>query len=141
MQGSGNNDCFGNVRVLERRDFCKRWARRLAVCGLAAVLVLGSYRGYGSWRKRHLSQQAEEFLARKDYARAVLVARHLLQLDPTNVAACRIIAETASLAGKREALSWCEKVIALEPDVVANKIALANAALRVGQLDLARKTL
>jgi cytochrome c-type biogenesis protein CcmH/NrfG len=141
VQNSGNNDCFGNVRALQRRDFCKRWSRRLAVCGLAAVLALGSYRGYGIWRKHHLSQQAQDFLARKDYASAVLVARHLLQLDPKNVAACRVMAETASLAGKRETLSWCEQLVALEPGVAANKIALAHAALRFGQLDLARKTL
>jgi predicted Zn-dependent protease len=126
---------------LQRRDFHKRWGRRLAVCGLAVILALGSNRGYGIWRKHHLAQQAQDFLARNDYASAVLVARHLLQLDPTNVAACRIMAETASLAGKREALSWCEQVAALEPDVAANKIALASTALRFGGFDLARKTL
>jgi predicted Zn-dependent protease len=141
VQNSGSNDCFGNIRALQRRDFCKRWARRLGVCGLAAILALGTYRGYGIWRKHHLSQQAQDFLARKDYASAVLVARHLLQLDPKNVAASRVMAETASLAGKREALSWCEQVVALEPGLAANKIALANAALRFGRLDLARKTL
>jgi hypothetical protein len=126
---------------LQRRDFCKRWTRRLAVCGLAAILTLGSYCGYGVWRKRHLSQQAQDFYARKDYQSAVLVARHLLQLDPQNVAACRIMAETAELAGKREALPWREQIVALEPGVAANKIALASAALRFGELDLARKTL
>jgi hypothetical protein len=141
VQNSGNNDCFGNVRALQRRDFCKRWARRLALCGLAAVLALGSYRGYGIWRKHHLSQQAQDFLARKDYVSALLVARHLLQLDAKNVAACRVMAETASLAGKREALSWCEQLVALEPEVASNKIALAGVALRFGQFDLARKTL
>jgi Flp pilus assembly protein TadD len=141
VQNSGNNDCFGNIRALQRRDFYKRWGRRLALCGLAGILALGSYRGYGIWRKGHLSRQAQDFFAHQDYQSAVLVARHLLQLDPTNVAACRIMAETAELAGKREALSWREQVVALEPAVPANKIALAGAALRFGQFDLARKTL
>ena len=140
MENSGSNDCFGNVRALERRDFYKRWARRLAFCGLAAILALGSYRGYGVWRKHHLSQQAQDFFARKDYASAVLVARHVLQLDPTNIAACRIMAETAELAGKRDALSWREQVVALD-SAAPNKIALAGTALRFGQFDLARKTL
>jgi predicted Zn-dependent protease len=126
---------------LQRQDFYKRWTRRLAFCGLAAILAFGSYRGYGVWRKRHLSQQAQEFSAHKDYQSAVLVARHLLQLDPKNVAACRIMAETAELAGKREALSWREQLVALEPDVAVNKTALASAAVRFGQLDLARRTL
>jgi predicted Zn-dependent protease len=141
VQSSGSNDCFGNVRALQRQDFCKRWARRLAFCGLAAILALGSYHGYGVWRKRHLSQQAQDFYARRDYQSAVLVARHVLQLDPKNVAACRIMAETAELAGKREALTWREQIVALEPAVAANKMALASAAVHFGQLDLARKTL
>ncbi|MEY2578023.1 MAG: hypothetical protein QOI49_847 [Verrucomicrobiota bacterium] len=126
---------------MQRQDFYKRWARRLAFCGLAAILAFLSYRGYGVWRKRHLSQQAQEFSAHKDYQSAVLVARHLLQLDPKNVGACRIMAQTAELAGKREALFWREQLVALEPDVAANKTALASAAVRFGQLDLARKTL
>jgi tetratricopeptide (TPR) repeat protein len=126
---------------LQRQDFRKLWARRLAVCALAAVLALGAYRGYGVWRKHHLAQQAQEFFARKDYQSAVLVARHLLQLDPRNVAACRIMAETADLAGKREALPWREQVVALEPSVAENRIALASAALRFGQFELARKNL
>jgi hypothetical protein len=126
---------------VQRRNFYKRWARRLAVCGLAAIVALGGYRGYGAWRKRHLSQQAQDFFANKDYQSAVLVARHVLQLDPKNIAACRVMAETADLAGKREALSWREQVVALEPGSAADKVALAGTALRFGQFDLARKTL
>lgn len=141
MQSSGSNDCFGNVRALQRRDFCKRWARRLAVFALAGVLAFGGYRVYGVWRKHHLSRQAQDFYAAKDYQSAVLVARHVLQLDPKNVAACRIMAEIAELAGKPEALSWREQVVALESGGAANRIALASTAVRFGQLDLARKTL
>ena len=115
--------------------------RRVAVCALAAVLAFGGYRGYGAWRKRHLSQQAQDFFSQRDYKSAALVARHVLQLDPKNAPACRIMAEIAELAGKREALSWREQVVALEPAVAANKIALASSALRFGQFDLARKTL
>jgi len=115
--------------------------RRLAVCALATVLAFGGYRGYSAWRKRHLSQQAQDFFVQHDYKSAALVARHVLQLDPKNAAACRIMAEIAELAGKRETLSWREQVVALEPAVAANKIALASSALRFGQFDLARKTL
>lgn len=141
MQSSENNDCFGNVRALERREFCKRWARRLAACVLLVALAFGGYRVYGGWRKRHLAQQAKDFFVRGDYESATLVARHLLQLDQKSVAACRIMAETAELAGKLDAVSWREQLVALEPGEATNKIALAGAALRFGQLDLARKTL
>jgi Flp pilus assembly protein TadD len=111
------------------------------VCVFATVLVAGSYRAYGAWRKHHLSQQAQDFFARKDYASAVLVARHVLQLDPKNVTACRIMAETAELAGKQESLSWREQVLALEPGAAQNRIALANTALRLGQIEQARSAL
>jgi predicted Zn-dependent protease len=111
------------------------------VCALTAAVAFGGYRGYSAWRKHHLAQQAQDFFAQRDYKSAVLVARHLLQLDSKNIAACRIMAEIAEVAGKREALSWREQAVALEPTVAANKIALAGAALRFGQFDLARKTL
>jgi hypothetical protein len=141
VQSSGNSDCFGNVRALARRDFCRRWARRLAACVLLAVLAFGGYRGYGAWRKRHLSKQTQDFFAHGDYQSAVLVARHLLQLDPNSLAACRVMADTAERAGHREALAWRERVVALEPNLPANNLALAATALRFGQLDLARKIL
>jgi len=141
VQNSENNDCFGNIRGLQRREFCKRWARRFVFGAVVAAIAFGGYCGYRKWRKRHLAQQAQEFFARKDYPSAVLVARHLLQLDLKNITACRIMAETAELAGKVETLSWREQVVALEPRVAANRIALASAAIHFGQLDLARKTL
>jgi predicted Zn-dependent protease len=141
VQNSGSNDCFGNVRALQRREFYKRWARRFALSTVVAALAFGGYCGYGHWRKGHLAQQAQEFFAQKDYQSAVLVARHLLQLDPKNIAACKIMAETAELAGKVETLSWREQVVALEPGVAENRIALASAAIHFGQLDLARRTL
>jgi tetratricopeptide (TPR) repeat protein len=136
-----NNDCFGNVRALERRDFYLRWTRRLGVCLLLAALSFAGYRGYGAWREHHLAKQTQEFFSRGDYKSAVLVARHLLELNPNSVAACRVMAETAELAGRGEALSWRQRVAALEPNVPANKVALAGTALRFGQFDLARRIL
>jgi predicted Zn-dependent protease len=141
VQNSKCNDCFGNVRALQRRDFCKRWARRLAICALVGAAGLASYRGYGAWQKRHLVERAQEFFAKKDYKSALRVAQHVLQLDPKNIVACRILAETDDLAGKREAVLWLQKIVSLEPEIAANRIALANAALRFREFDLARKTL
>lgn len=138
---AGNNDCFGNVRALERRDFCLRWIRRLSAVVLIAILAFGGFRGYQIWRKRHLSKQAQEFLDRGDYQSAVLVARHLLQLDPDHVPACRVMAETAERTGHREALTWRERIVRLEPDAASNNIALAATALRFSQLNLARNSL
>ena len=51
------------------------------------------------------------------------------------------MAETAEVAGRAEALSWRQRVAALEPNVHGNKIAHAETALRFGQIDHARKLL
>jgi tetratricopeptide (TPR) repeat protein len=115
--------------------------RRLAVCVLVAAIAFGGYRGYGLWRKSHLSKQTQDFFMRGDYPSAVLVARHLLQLDQNNVVACRVMANIAEITGNGEALSWRQRVLALEPNVAENQLSLAGTALRFGQLDLARKVL
>jgi hypothetical protein len=138
---AGNNDCFGNVRLLARRDFYRRWGRRSAAVVVIAILAFGGFRGYQAWHKKHLSKQSRDFFGRGDYQSAVLVARHLLQLDPDNVEACRIMADTAELAGSREALTWRERIVRLEPHVPGNNIALVASALRFSQPNLARKIL
>jgi predicted Zn-dependent protease len=138
---ANNDDCFGNVRAIERRQFYRRWGRRLAASFLIAAIAFGGYRGYGVWRKNHLSRQTQDFFARGDYQSAVLVARRLLQRDPNSLAACRVMADTAELADRREALTWRERIMSLEPNLPANKLALAATALKFGQLDFARKLL
>lgn len=141
MLGTGDSDCYGNVRALARRDFLLRWARRLG-CGVALLLLaLGCYRGYGALREKHLAKQAQEFLARGDQRSAVLAARRVLQLNKDNVAACRVMAEAAETAGRAEALSWRQRVTMLEPNVPENTMARAATALRFGQVDLARRLL
>lgn len=126
--------------VAQRTLLVRRWRRFGCLLALLA-LCFGGYRGYGALREKHLAKQTREFLARGDYRSAVLVARRVLQLNQNNVAACRVMAEAAEIAGRGEALSWRQRVAALEPNVPENEIALAATALRFGQLDLARKFL
>lgn len=141
MQNSESKDCFGNVRAIARREFLLRWGRRLAACAVLVLLAFGAYRVYGAWREKHLAKQTREFFERGDHKSAVLVARHVLQLNPNNVAACRVMANMADLAGRAEAISWRQRVVALEPNVSENAIQLAATALRFGQIDLAHKVL
>jgi hypothetical protein len=141
MPDTANSDCRGDVRALARRDFCMRWLRRLVCLVVLAVLSVGGYRGYEILRERHLAKHAREFFAGGDYQSAALVARRVLGLNQNNVAACRVMAETAELAGREEALSWRQRVSALEPNVAENQVALAATALRFGQVGIARKSL
>jgi predicted Zn-dependent protease len=141
MLGTGDSDCYGNVRALARRDFLWRWTRRLGWSLALLALAFGCHRGYGVLREKHLARQAQEFLTRGDQRSAVLAARRVLQLNEDNVAACRVMAEAAEIAGRGEALSWRQRVTMLEPNVPENMIARAGTALRFGQADLARRLL
>jgi hypothetical protein len=141
MHGTESSDCRGNVRALARRDFWVRWGRRAGCLVVLSALSFGGYRGYVTLREKHLAKQTREFLTKGDYPSAVLVARRVLQLNQNNVAACRVMAEAAEIAGRSEALSWRQRISNLEPNVPENQIALAQTALRFGEVDLARKGL
>jgi hypothetical protein len=141
MPGTAGSDCHGDVRALARRDFGIRWGRRFVCLVAFLALSFGGYRGYEALRERHLARQTREFIAKGDYQSAVLVARRVLQLNQNNVAACRVMAEAAESANRGEALSWRQRVSALEPNVSENQIALTATALRFGQIGLAHKEL
>jgi len=136
-----SNDCNGNVRALERRDFLVRWGKRLFCLALLGALGFGACRGYGVWRTDHLTRQAQAFASRGEVQSAVLVARRLLVIDGDNVAACRIMAEMAEKSGQREAIAWRQRVVSLEPGKGKNKVELAAAALRFGQARMAEEAL
>ena len=137
MPNNERDDSSGSIKEIARREFCRRWALRL---GIAVVLVIAAavaFRGYGELRKQNLARQTQQFVERGDYQSAVLVARRLLELDPKNLIACRAMAEMAEKSGSADALTWRTRIAHLEPGVVANQLALARTALRVGRPGLA----
>jgi tetratricopeptide (TPR) repeat protein len=137
----GNNESNGNIRALERRDFLVRWGRRFLWLTLASGIAFGGHRGYSVWRLQHLVRQTQEFAARGEFQSAVLVARRLLQLDENNLPACRAMAEMAEKSGSPDAVTWRRKIAQLTPGAVENQVALAKAALRFNQSDLAENVL
>jgi hypothetical protein len=141
MRDTASSDCRGDVRALARRDFWIRWGRRLGCLVVFLALSFGVYSGYDALREKRLVRQARAFVAKGDYRSAVLAARRVLQLDQNNVAACRVMAEAAEIADRVEALSWRQRISALEPNVPENQVGLAATALRFGEIDLARKVL
>jgi Flp pilus assembly protein TadD len=140
MSGSENA-----IRNQDMPDFFRYYWLKRSTCWIVGVLVVAGisvtgFRTYRVWQKHHLAWQARAFFDKHDYGSAVLVARHLLQIDLRNCVACRIIAQTAQLAGRSEAISWFEKLSEVEPSI-ENQFALASAALRFGQLDLCNNVL
>lgn len=141
MRASGNSDDCGNVGEIARRQALLR-VGRIAACLLAVALIGGGlYRGYTTWRNRHLEAQALQFAAHGDLSSAVLTARQLLAIQRDNNIALHLMAELADQTRSAEAVEWRKAIAALRPDDINEQLALARTALRFNQFDLASRVL
>jgi hypothetical protein len=141
MSGPARDDSSGNVAAIARREFLLRWGRRALCAGAIALMSFGAYRGYQTLRRDHLTKQAVDFYSRGDFPGAVLVARHVLQLDEQNLPATWLMAEMAEQAGNPGAIYWRQRVHQLRPHSSEDRLALVTTAMRFGQTDLARTVL
>jgi hypothetical protein len=84
---------------------------------------------YRHYKEQRSEAQAQAFLAAGDYRNAALCARQALNLNLTNVVACRVMAALAELSHSPVTLDWRQRVVEGEPSV-ENKLQLAATALR-----------
>src|SRR6266566_3801780 len=132
--------CFFRHRV---------WPIRFAiiVAALAATILLGiasfSYGSklYRDWHQRRLLHQAASLLQEGKFDQASQNARKILTMDPDSVPARYILAEAAEKQNLEEAVLWRAQIARLLPKDSDSQLNLASAALRFGQIDLARKAL
>lgn len=112
----------------ERRQLLLRLGIILAV--VVAVLAGGWFGRpvYRHYREKSALKQAQIFFAKADYRNASLSVRQVLQFDPTNVPACRIMVGLAELAHSPTALDWQQRIVQNEP-TTENKLQLALVGL------------
>jgi tetratricopeptide (TPR) repeat protein len=114
-----------------------RWYGTLAVIvglGLIAAGFFGGVRFYHRWRQGQLVERAQEALRREDLRGAALTARRVLQLNPANLEATRIMAGLADRLGYKDAVGWWERIAILDPST-ENSLAWAVAALKYNDLE------
>ena len=123
--------------------------KRIAVVIVSAALVIvlgiilftyGS-RLYNGWLEGRLLSRAEEMLATKNFNGARKSAREVLELHRNSLRAYQILADATEKQNLEETVSWRAQIARLQPDNIDSQLNLASAALRFGQIDLARKTL
>jgi hypothetical protein len=137
---------FSNLESFLRRQL---WPARLAlVIGASALAVaLGIISlNYGSklyrgWHETRLLHAAAAMLQEEKFTQATQNAREVLQLHPDSLPAFQILAEAAEKQNLEETVSWRAQIARLLPNDPASQLNLASAALRFGQLDVARKAL
>ncbi|MGH8094962.1 MAG: tetratricopeptide repeat protein [Chthoniobacterales bacterium] len=97
-------------------------------------------KGWNRWQERRLLTHAGDRLAQDNFAPAESLARQALTLDPNSLAAIRILAESTEKQNRSETVAWRAQLARLDPGL-DNELNLASAALRFGQLDVARDAL
>jgi predicted Zn-dependent protease len=116
-----------------------------AAIALAVVLgvIFFTYgsKAYRGWRETRLLAHADTMLQQKDYRVAAEAARQVLSLHYDSLRAFEILAEATEKQNLEETVAWRAQIARLLPNNIDSQLNLASAALRFGQLDLARKAL
>src|SRR5207253_4260240 len=112
----------------------------------AIVLLIILFGTYGSklylgWHESRLLKRAGAMLEKNDFATADRLARQVLEQHRDSLPAFYILAEATEKQNSEETVSWRAQIARLQPDNIDSQLNLASAALRFGQIDLARKTL
>jgi len=111
----------------------RRFRLGAAIVLIGLLLLAGSgllgRSAYRHFKEKRSATQAREFLARADFRNAALCARQALQLNPTNVAACRVMAALADRSHSPAVLDWQLRIVQVDPGL-ENKLLLASASLR-----------
>jgi Flp pilus assembly protein TadD len=110
--------------------------QNIAVLVVLVVAVVAGYTygrpHYRLYMERLYARQAEQFMFKGDFARAFLRARQVMDINPDNVAACRVNAQLADWANSPFAMYWRRRTVTLAP-TPTNRLALASTALKAEQ--------
>ncbi len=115
----------------------------LCVIGAIALLVLALIFGprlARSWQEARAVKRARTSLAAAKFDDAVANAQHALQFDPDSVPALQILADATEKQNKPDTIAWRAQLARVQKSS-ESQLNLASAALRFGQLDVARRAL
>ena len=114
-----------------------------AIVALLLIVFFGTYGSkiYSGWRESRLLKRATAMLQEKKYSAANRYAREVLEHHRDSLPAFYILAESSEKQNSEETVSWRAQIARLQSDNIDSQLNLASAALRFGQIDLARKTL
>ena len=107
------------------------------------AIVLSNYapRLYNNWRQKRLLDQAASLIQEEKFEEAARMARAVAKVRPDSLPAYYILAEATEKQNIEETVSWRAQIARLLPTDLDSQLNLASAALRFGQIDLARQAL
>jgi cytochrome c-type biogenesis protein CcmH/NrfG len=110
---------------------------------LTALLFAGyaGFRGYRVWRQNHMVSLARQFMAKGDGRNAQLALSQVLNSNPRNLEALRLLATLAEASRSSEAVIIRGRVAQLAPASADDGLALARTALIFKDLTTASNAL
>jgi Flp pilus assembly protein TadD len=111
--------------------------------GIALLIGLGwgGREAFLRLQEYRMLKQARASAEKHDDRWAAIAARKVIELNPKNTEARRIVAEILERQGADAAVAWRVEVVKLLPDSIDDAIALAKAALRFGDVATAERAL
>ncbi|HWY30279.1 MAG TPA: hypothetical protein VNX46_05980 [Candidatus Acidoferrum sp.] len=119
--------------------------RKTFIIGLGCTFLLlvgyAVYLSYSKSKESRLMVMSRGFIAHGQKQEARLSLSEVLHIDPRNVEATRLMADLAAGDSRGNELPWRSRVVELSPGSAKDRIALAMAAMKAGQLSLASNSL
>ena len=111
--------------------------------GIALGVIAYSYgsKAYNGWLESRLLKRASAMLEQQDLNGATRAAQRALELHRDSLPAYRILAEATEKQNRIDTVAWRAQIARLLPHDLDSQLNLASAALRFGELDVARKAL
>ena len=132
----------------KKPDYCRSWYRRWwlwLIPAVAASIVFGGpkvKRLYGRWNAGRLSKHAMQLIAEGDYNRAMFEARTVLQANPNDAGATRIMAKAfEGMGSAAPAAQWRSRLDAIRPNDQENLLAWASDFVKTGDAVAASRIL
>ena len=108
---------------------------------IAVLLIVYAPAVYSSWRESRLLKKADEMLRKENFAEASRTAHEALRIKGDSLPAFYILAEATEKENQPETVAWRAQIARMLPHDLDSQLNLVSAALRFGQLDIARKAL
>lgn len=119
--------------------------RKIFIIGLGCMLALlvgyTAYLSYSKSKESRLMNMSRGFVAHAELQNARLSLSEVLRINPRNVEATRMMAELVAGDSEADELQWRMRVTELAPGSAHDRIALAMAAAKAGDLALATNSL
>jgi predicted Zn-dependent protease len=126
---------------IDRRVKWRAWVITTVSIILLAAAAFGGRRAYTRLQPQRLAEKAADYLEKGDYKNAALSAQRGLQINNSNLACSRVMAELTGKMGVPETVLWRRRVVQLNGNSTPDVLRWVAAAIQYHQYQVAQQAL